>query len=95
MGYSQKASLILLPIGSTKIHTYDIQTEETDPVEARKSFNYSKEKIQITPNNSERRRSSDIKKHRLCKIIGSICRKKWSAGTIKLFSLPATSGITL
>ena len=37
----------------------------------------------------------EIKKQRLCKIIGSFCSKKWSKGLIKLYSLPSASGIKI
>lgn len=93
-GYSQKVSLILLPSGSTEIYTYDVKTDESNPTEQTIS-GYSKEVIQITPKRGQHKNSSQIKKQRLCKIIGSFCTQKWSDGLIKLFRLPSASGITL
>jgi len=94
-GYSQKVSLILLPSGSTEIQTYDIQTEKNVPLEREEEIKYTRETIKLAPEKSKSRKNSRIKEQRICKIIGSFCEKKWSAGIIKLFSLPSTSGIKI
>ena len=99
-GYSQKVSLILLPSGSMEIQTYDINAEEIEQQEIKEGISTLGEDIQLTPQKNERRqeantKSLEIKKQRLCKIIGSFCLKKWSKGLIKLFSLPSAPGIKI
>ncbi len=94
-GLSQKSSLILLPSGRLEGRTQEVQTNETNTIKKTSEFKNTDTLIQNTPDINKHEKNSNAKNKKLCKIIGSICTKKWSEGIIRLFQLPSASGITI
>ena len=94
-GYSQKLNLILLPSSDTELKLYDIEAETTETTKTSSGGSYTNDVNIITPDISGNRKSSIKKDHRLCRMIGLVCKKEWSAGLIKLFKLPTTADIRI
>ena len=87
-GYSQKSRLNLLPSSESELMQYDMESYELEKSRSISEPGYSDDVNIITPDISRDERSSKKKERRLCKIIGSFCKKEWSAGMIKMFRLP-------
>ncbi len=94
-GYSQKSSLSLLPSGAKEINSYESETEQHYNTKKVTAMSFSKEELLITPKQKNNRKYSEPEKYKFCNIIGSIYKKKWSLGLMRIFKLPTTSGITI
>ncbi|MFC2129316.1 hypothetical protein ACFLQX_00900 [Bacteroidota bacterium] len=94
-GYAQKSNLSLLPTSNNELRFHVMDAENIKPDKTSSEARFSNDASLITPDIFRNRRSSIKKEHRLCKMIGSVCKKEWSAGLIKLFSLPTTADIRI
>lgn len=94
-GHSQKSNLSLLPSSEIELKLYSMEAETIEKAKTTSRVSFSRDVNKITPDISGKRRSSRSKEHRFCKMIGSVCKKQWSAGLIKLFRLPATADIRI
>lgn len=90
-GYAQKTNLSLLPSSETELKLYKMEEGSIEKAETSTKSSSSMDVNTYTPNIKHKRRSSRSKEHRLCRMIGLVCKKQWSAGMIKLFSLPAAT----
>lgn len=72
-----------------------MDAEEFNSARSSHEATYSNDANMITPDVNGDRKYARKREHRICKMIGSLCKKKWSAGLIKLYKLPASAEIRI